>query len=77
MILHGWAAVEKVVLMYLLEGRKKKCVLCKTTGRKTLKGYPVATRNKSLHCDVVLCKVQCFIDHHSADAQTKILLTIT
>lgn len=65
--LHGRTAVEKVVLMYLLEERKKKFVLCKATGRKTPKGYPVATRNKCRHCDVVLCKVQCFNDYHSAD----------
>ena len=35
-----------------LEGRKKECVLCKTAGRKTPKGYPVETKNKCQECGV-------------------------
>ena len=51
-----------------LEGRKKECVLCKTAGRKTPKGYPVETKNKCQECGVALCKVRCFVEYHSTDA---------
>ena len=51
-----------------VEDRKKECVLCKSAGRKTPKGYPVETRNKYQQCGVALCKVRCFADYHSEDA---------
>ena len=50
-----------------LEGRKKECVRCKSSGRKTPKGYPVETKNKCKQCGVALCKVRCFADYHSVD----------
>ena len=51
-----------------LEGRKKECVLCKSSGRKTPKGYPIETKNKCQQCNVALCKVQCFAEYHGANA---------
>ena len=59
-----------------LEERKRECVLCKTTGRKTPQEYPVETKNKCQECGVALCKVQCFVEYHSTDAWTEILLTL-
>ena len=51
-----------------LEERKRECVLCKTTGRKTPEEYPVEMKNKCQECGVALCKVRCFVEYHSTDA---------
>lgn len=50
-----------------LEGRKKECVQCKASGRKTQRGYPVETKNKCQQCNVALCKLRCFDEYHSAN----------
>ena len=50
-----------------LEERKRECVLCKTTGRKTPQEYPVEMKNKCQECGVALCKVRCFVEYHSTE----------
>ena len=48
-----------------IEGRKKECIQCKRLGRKTPKRRPRETSWKCSHCDIPLCKDNCFLEYHS------------
>eukprot|EP00795_Rhopilema_esculentum_P005704 gene5704-10953_t len=48
-----------------IEGRKKECIQCKRLGRKIPKRRPRETSWKCSHCDIPLCKDNCFLEYHS------------
>eukprot|EP00795_Rhopilema_esculentum_P011126 gene11125-20006_t len=48
-----------------IEGRKKECIQCKRLDRKTPKRRPRETFWKCSHCDIPLCKDNCFLKYHS------------
>ena len=48
-----------------IEGRKKRCIHCKKSERKTSKGYLVETCFKCKQCDIALCKAPCFLEYYS------------
>lgn len=48
-----------------IEGRNKKCVLCKKNNVTTHKGNKVETGFKCENCDLPLCKVSCFPVHQN------------
>ena len=48
-----------------IEGRKRKCVQCIESGRRTPNGYKVETRYECSICKVALCRTGCDNDFHS------------
>ena len=59
----GRIRVQHTVVRF--EGRKKRCIHCKKSERKTSKGYLVETCFKCKQCDIALCKAPCFLEYHS------------
>ena len=52
-------------LVSKINGRKKECVQCKRKGRKKPKGRSRESSWKCSHCDIPLCKNECFYEYHA------------
>ena len=50
----------------LTDNKKRLCLICKTTRRRTAGGCRVSTRHKCGLCEVYLCKGErgCFVHYH-------------
>ena len=48
-----------------VEGRKRKCVQCIKTGRRTKGGGKIETRFECVICKVALCRATCHAEFHS------------
>ena len=61
-----WEDFRRHKLVRLTDNKKRLCLICKTTRRRTAGGCRVSTRHKCGLCEVYLCKGErgCFVHYH-------------